>query len=203
MAVESTSSADSTSRPAVLDRRLSLAGLVGPVVFWVLVITLGFLTPGYSHLHDAISDLGAIGAPYGVVQQANFVVLGLGILAFVVVVDRQFRAGGWPWIGVVLVGLLGLLGAIGSGVFPVDPASGAQLTDQLHGIGVIVGFHAGLIGIPLTTRRLANEDAWPAYHGRRATLGISAVVVASYAVFIGLGLDVDGYGGIAQRLYAG
>jgi hypothetical protein len=34
-------------------------------------------------------------------------------------------------------------------------------------------------------------------------LGITAVIVASYAVFIGIGLGMDGYGGIAQRIYAG
>ena len=177
-------SSTAPTRTDPTQRWLYLAGVAGPVVFWVTIAVLGFLTPGYSHVHDAISDLGAIGAPYGTVQQVNFVVLGLGVLAFCVAVHRQFRRGSRPWVGVVLVGLLGLLGAIGSGVFPVDPAEGAQLTDQLHGIGVIVGFHAGLVGIPLTSWRLSGRDGWPGYRSRSAVLAITAGLVAAYAAFI-------------------
>lgn len=79
----------------------------------------------------------------------------------------------------------------------------AQLSDQLHAIGVIVGFHAGLIGIPLITRRLAKEKEWLALHSRSSVLGITVLIVACYAVFISLVLGVDGYGGLAQRIYAG
>jgi len=42
-------------------RLLALGGITGPVLFAVVVLVLGALRPGYSHLQHFISELGVAG----------------------------------------------------------------------------------------------------------------------------------------------
>lgn len=44
-------------------RRLALAGVVGPVGWWLLVVVNAAIPPGYSHVVDFISTLGSVGRP--------------------------------------------------------------------------------------------------------------------------------------------
>lgn len=46
-----------------MDKRWVLAGFYGPIVLAVVVLGLGFMNPGYSHIRDVISELGQLGAP--------------------------------------------------------------------------------------------------------------------------------------------
>src|SRR6266516_1968181 len=67
-----------------------LAGVVGPILF-VLVFTIdGWLSPGYSPLSQSVSSLGTTGT-YAWIQNTNFVVFGLLLMAFAVGFSRQMR----------------------------------------------------------------------------------------------------------------
>lgn len=55
------------------------AGLIAFVGFSLLVICLAALRPEYQHAHKAISELGAIGAPYMLVMN-TFGFIGTGLL---------------------------------------------------------------------------------------------------------------------------
>ena len=184
-------------------RRLASAGAVGPVVFWLVVLVLGFARAGYSHVSDPVSDLGAVNAPYAIVQQGNFVLLGISIIAFAVAIDRALRDGWRPWVGVLLIGVFGLLGAIGSGVFPANPGNPETMTNVLHGTSVSVGFLAGIIGISLTAWRLSLVGRWPGYRSRWTVVGTALLMFGSFALFLFLMINETGYGGLGQRLFAG
>ena len=187
------------------DRRhwLALAGLTGPIVFYTVVTILGLVTPGYSAVSDPISNLGAVGAPYAIVQQLNFVLLGLSILAFAVGMDREFRDGWRPWVGILLIGVLGLLGAIGSGIFQSNPSNPEATTEMLHGLSVSLGFMAGIVGISLTAWRLSTEERWPGYRSLLTVFGTVVVLFGSFAFFLFLMLNDSVYAGLGQRLFTG
>lgn len=180
-------------------RWLSVFGMVGPIVFWVVVFTLGFLTPGYSAVSDVVSLLGAVGAPYAVIQQVNFGVGGIGILAFAVGLDRRFREGWRPWIGVVLTAVLGI-GLIGAGVFPLDPANPEAMTNLLHIRFALIISLAGLLGVPLTAWRIFQEEQWPGYESRYSVVGVTLLVVGSFILFF---VSNGAWRGLGQRLFAG
>lgn len=64
-------------------RFLALGGITGPVLFSVVVIVSAALRPGYSHLHQFISELGAAGTPHAArINYAGFVPTGLMLAAF-------------------------------------------------------------------------------------------------------------------------
>lgn len=180
---------------------LSAATIGGILLFWVVVIVLGLVTPEYSAVSDVISDLGAVGALYGIVQQANFVILGLSVIAFTIGLDKQFREGWRPWVGVVLIAVFGLFGAIGSGIFPVDNANPDAMTNMLHSIGVLVGFLSALVGIPFTAWRLANDDRWPAYHTWKAVIGIAILGFGGFATLL-VSMNTT-WPGLGQRVLVG
>ncbi|WP_368410991.1 DUF998 domain-containing protein [Halomarina pelagica] len=64
-------------------RLLLLADLSGLVLFWVVVVVLRVITPRYSVVSDYISRIGAVNAPYAIVQRASFVVFSWSVLTFI------------------------------------------------------------------------------------------------------------------------
>lgn len=182
-------------------RGLAAVGTAGILLFWLVVLVLGLVTPEYSAVSDVISDLGAVNAPYGIVQQANFVLLGLSVIAFTIGLDKQFRGGWRPWLGVILIGVFALFAAIGNGVFPVDNANPDAMTNMLHAIGAIVGFLSALVGIPLTAWRLATDERWPAYHTWKAPVGIAVLGFAGFALLL-ISMNTA-WVGLVQRLFVG
>jgi hypothetical membrane protein len=177
---------------------LAAAGIGGPVVFWVVVGMLGVLTPEYSAVSDYISTLGAVGAPYAIVQQVNFVMFGGSVIALAVGLDRWSHEGGRPWVGLVLVGVFGA-GVIGAGVFPDNPLHPDSLTARIHQLVSSVAFVAALVGMPLASREFERSERWPAYPFRFTSTALAVVLFVSLAVFrVGL---YRWWAGVAQRQF--
>lgn len=179
-------------------RLVSLAGIAGPVLFWIGVVVLGTLTPGYSIISDYISTLAAVNAPYAIFQRANFLVFGGSVIAFAFALARWTRQGWRPWPGIVLIGIFGA-GLIGAGVFQDNLANPSSTTAQVHQFVSIIAFVAALIGMPLTTRGLERSERWSEYRHRFPSIGLAIVLVASLVIFR-VGLDTW-WAGLAQRQF--
>lgn len=48
--------------------------IVGSLLFFLIFLVLGFIQPGYNHLHHTISML--VNGPYGFIQNINFLIIG-------------------------------------------------------------------------------------------------------------------------------
>jgi len=87
---------------------------LGSLQFIIAMLVAEQLYPGYSPLHNYISDLGALKAPTAPLFNTSVILLGaLGLLAVFLLRRELGRAGAW---------LLGLasLGAMGVGLFAED-----------------------------------------------------------------------------------
>lgn len=62
-------------------RRLAWLAIVGQMVFIAAVIVAGALEPGYSHLEQTFSELGAGNASHPALMNAGYVALGLSLIA--------------------------------------------------------------------------------------------------------------------------
>lgn len=96
---------------------LLLAGVVAAVVFVGVLLIEGALRPGYDPSYHTGSELEL--GERGWIQRANFFVMGGGVFAFVMGVQRNLEST----IGAVLLALFGL-GLIIAGVFAPDPVRG-------------------------------------------------------------------------------
>ena len=132
-----------TPRAALITRLLALGGVLGPLIFVVAVTVAGLLRPGYSPMHQAISDLGVGRRPW--LLNVPLVVMGAALIACSAGLLRAIGpllGDPWRWICSGLLTLPGL-GFAWAGIFTEAPA-----TLTLHwivgmplvGIGAIGGF---------------------------------------------------------------
>jgi hypothetical protein len=147
-------------------------------VAWALVVPIaaGGVEPGYSHVEDYISELGAEGAANAaLVSWAGFAPIGLLVLGFAALAAPHFpgrRARVWVAAGLVAVGA----GYLGAAAFPCDagcPSDGSpsQAIHNAFGFLEYAGAGGGLLLLGLALRR---EPRW---RGVALASTLAAVVV--------------------------
>jgi hypothetical membrane protein len=186
--------------PPWLGRTAGLIGLLG--VAWVVALTVigAAAYPGYDHVAQYISELGARGAPHAaMVNLAGFLPAGLLLCTFAMLAWTSL-----PRSRTATLGCLGLflyaVGYVGAGFFPCDARcrpDEPSLTHLLHtGIGL-----AGYLLAPLTLLLLSHAARhWPG----AGSLRVLALVAAPIALAGLLGLSPEASSaGLAQRALEG
>src|SRR6266487_4037678 len=132
-----------------LARRLVSCGALAGPLFLAVAIVQGLIRPGFDLDHQPISFLSLGGL--GWVQQSNFVLAGLLMIAFAIGVRRVPNGLSSRRLAPSALGGLGI-GLIIAGVFPPDPGFGyppgtpdgppRHLTyhSTLHGLGFTLAF---------------------------------------------------------------
>ncbi|MDX9991557.1 MAG: DUF998 domain-containing protein [Anaerolineales bacterium] len=112
------------------------AMLVAPLGFGLVILLSGLFTPGYSHLHQAISELAAPMAPLALfVQYVGFVPLAVVFLFFALDLARTGQENRLV-IGLFAISGLALFLA---GIFPTDEfGRRISLSGKLHAIAGII-----------------------------------------------------------------
>lgn len=102
-------------------RWLLTGGVVGPLLFILVLLIEGATRPGFSAWRNYWSDLEL--SDQGWEQIANFLVCGVLCIGLAVGLRRIWRTGRASVWGPLLIGLLGL-GLVAAGVFVTDPGRG-------------------------------------------------------------------------------
>lgn len=134
-----------------MNRLLLARGLaVTAAAYAVLVIVAGAaLKPGYSHVANFISELGASGTPYGsLVSLAGFLPVGLLLAAFLLLAAPFVRVRGTSRAGYWLL-LSQAVAYVGVAFAPCDagcPAEGSAI-QQLHNLLSLLTYVAAGVGL--------------------------------------------------------
>ena len=188
-------------------RWLALAGMVGSILF-VLVFTIaGFLRPGYSPIRQPVSDLGV--GPNAWIQNANFFVFGLLLIAFAIAFYQGMRSvisRGWLMACLVLLILSGA-GMWGSAYFtvpdPNDPPQLQALQGMLHMLSFLAIFVSSIIALLIIGWQLRRDARWRGYGWYSMITGLVALVLI-FLVFLffvpGSPLSEAQIGGLVQRI---
>lgn len=190
-------------------RALLTCGVIaGPLWVGVVVVQM-LIRPGFDIRRHAVSALSL--GDLGWLQQTNFIVAGLLVVAGAVGLRRALRGGRAGTWGALLVGVYGL-GLIAAGIFSTDPVNGfppgtttpAQLSvhGMLHLLVSSIAF-LSLIGASaiVFARRFAGlgQRGWTAYSvatglyflgtwiGLAATGGTFAAVSIAFALAVAAG----------------
>jgi hypothetical protein len=110
---------------------LLLCGVIGPLLFYVVLLIEGATRPGYNAIQMQGSYLAL--TDQGWEQIANFLVCGSLIIAFAIGLHRIWPTGKASVWGPRLVGLFGL-GLVIAGVFVTDPGDGYPPGAPINGI---------------------------------------------------------------------
>lgn len=152
---------------------LAAMGIFGPIVFTIGFVAQGLYRPEYNPIVQQISDLTA--GPSGWVQQVNFVVFGLLLIAFAVGLHRVGRGAALGVVGPALVVWNGMELVV-AGVFPLRENAAGLIYDPLgvHSVnGTIFFLSMGVVLIVLS-RWFARDARW---HGLAAYTLASGIVL--------------------------
>jgi len=191
---------EDSQRPETITRLAALGGVVGPILFTVLIVVGGVLYDGYSHVGQKISELGGEGAEYALLQNLNFIMIGILVIGFSWALGRIF---GPPYTGPILIGFFGLFSSIANGLLPCDVGCEGETTVGLiHNITGLAGFIAAIVGMFVLARRWRDDSTWQSHVG--FTQGAATVAVASLIWFVVTqAMDAQRFAGVAQRIFAG
>ncbi len=187
---------------------LTRAAAAGVVTFFAASVVAGALTPGYSHIREAISGLAATDNPAAGVMIAGFVAAAVGLLSAAAVFWQRFRGITSGRVAAVMLGVggLGMLvaglarqdcseyqpGCIDAGAAPL--ASTHFWVHQYVSLGLFV-----LLSVMsfVLARALRRSGRW-AYLARPTRIvGVVLVIGTVLLMTVGAG----GYDGLAQRAY--
>ena len=122
---KSTDSNEVIEKAPVKQRVLILAGVMGPIIYILNVMLGGIITPNYSHIENAVSELTQRGAPNIVVLSALFILSAVLILLFGIAIMIRFNNQNRRlYYGGVLIVVYGIFAALLASVFPQDPLGG-------------------------------------------------------------------------------
>jgi hypothetical membrane protein len=182
-------------------RIAALGGIVGPIFF-----TLGFLAQEafrraeFSPVAEPVSALEA--GPNGWVQQVNFIVFGLLMLAFAVGLHLGIAPTRWGLLGPALLGVASV-GLFLAAAFPLrEDAAGVTYDPGGHFIAGVTFFLSTSLAMLVLSRRLAKDPRFRAVANYTAVSGVLALI--GFVVLGRFAIPDDApmhdYAGLVQRL---
>jgi hypothetical membrane protein len=182
-----------TTRTGSTTRLLASGGVIGPLIFVVASTIAGFLRPGYSPLHQAISDLGV--GPRAWLLNVPLIVMGLLLIACSAAILRTLGPAlgdPWRWVCPGLLAMPGL-GFAWAGIFTEAPA-----TVTLHWVvGMPLVAIGSIAGFLITGIRLRRLDSWRGI----GTYSIAASLASLALIMIMFGTWTLGIGGLTERVF--
>ena len=149
----------SESQPDSALSLLAICGIIGPILYTIVVITLGLLRPGYNHVTQFMSELGEVGAPNATIMNtARFTLLGLLMTAFAFGLHRGISEGKGSKIGPALVAVSGA-GLVLSEIFPCDPGCvNESFVGITHEVFAMIAAFAMILALLTIYQRLRKDS---------------------------------------------
>ena len=183
--------------PVARPNALAVCGIAAPPVFIAAVIAASVNHPGYDHLNNFISELGATGAPAaGVMNFAGFLPYGLLMAGFALAVHRGMRADAGGWLGPSILALYGLA-YIAVAVAPCDPGCQAATPSLHHRLHFLLGdliVVTAVLGPFTLYPRMVKDPAW-------RSLATATLILPGLAWLILEASGVGIPGALRQRLW--
>jgi hypothetical membrane protein len=175
-----------------------IGGVINPIAFVLAYTAAGLLRPGYSPIHQAISDLGV--GPNGSLMDTIAVLHALLLIAFAVgfaLLMRGVLTAGWRWFGVALLVVRGLA-QVTTGIFTDAPA-----TVRIHSLATIIALLSmvsafTVIGLGLV--RTPQWRRWGTYSLVAALVTLVLVAIEFWAFTPGTPLAPVRVGGLLERV---
>ena len=184
-------------------RFLALGGVIAPVIFTFTVLICAALRPGYNHIVEFISGLGATGTPYAnLMNFGGFIPTGilnaiLG-LSLMLLLPKNYVAR----FGSFFIILFGL-GMMSAGIFSADGPGGppgGSFQDTMHGYASFPAFFSPIIGMLLLGIAFRRFPSWK---GLWIYSVASAVLAAVFVYAMINSIEAFRFTGLWQRLLLG
>ena len=151
---------------------------------FVALFVLGSFYPGFNHLKDTMSSLGASNSPVSNEISTWWVIMGLLFIFFATGLRKAFSEKGlYSKIASWLIILYGFGEGIGSGAFKADHIANSLKTsavihDTLGGLGVIA-----VLILPLIMQKVITKNEMPAFYRLSKIVFIAGIVTVGLFLF--------------------
>ena len=180
-------------------RRLLRAGLAAPVVLALAIVVAGRFEPGYSHVSQYVSELGAVGASHAkAFSYGGLLPAGLLTVLFAVGMYLQAGASRSFVASSLLAGVAGL-GRMAAAVFPCDAGCSLEnmsMAATLHAWAGFLALTSGAVA-PLVLATGLRRRPRSRLFALSVGLGLASLVLA--LIMFGPGRE-QSFVGVVQRL---
>ena len=187
------------------NKYFAIAGILAPILWFSLVIILGLLEPGYSHMTKMMSILGGVENIRGSIFNFGISFTGLLIILFSIGLHKSVNKGKDSKIGLILL-IFGGIGLILSGMFfPCDLNCNNALVEK-NFTGLMHIFTALIAGMGLAISpffifaRLRKDPQWKNYSKFTLLIGIIANIPGIILwIMVFTSTVPESIGGLIQR----
>jgi uncharacterized protein DUF998 len=175
---------------------LAVCGLAAPLVYVAAAMAAGLKYPGYDHLRNFISELGASGSPSAAIMNFGFLLYGILVAAFALAIHRGIRPDVGGWLGPAVLACYGLA-YVGVALAPCDPGCQPATPSVHHRLHILLSdfiFLTAILGPYTLYPRMRQDPAWQ-------PLALPTLVLPALAWIIGEISGVGLSGALRQRLW--
>jgi len=189
-----------------LIRSLAGGGLVAIVGDVLLPFVIAAMQPGYDHVSQYMSELGAPGRAGASFLSIWWIASGVLTIGLAVGLHLGTGRARLAWAGPLMVAGFGLFTGIGSGLFPCDEGClGETFSGRMHDHLNAVGAISQLVAPGVLWLRWRKSERWWGF--RSWTVAGQVALLLSFVLFMAVGEGTHGQvgslAGLAQRLYQG
>lgn len=179
---------------------LALSGIVGTIVYTIVLTILGLLWDSYNPISQSMSELGATNAPNAFFMNVfGFQLLGIFIVVFGFGLC-SFLSGNWcSKVGIALV-IIGGIDLIVVGFFPTDVGGvTSSFTGLVHDVTATLASNAIIMGMIFLGFYFREDGNWRNCWIITLILAFGALSVSPFPMFS----EYNPYLGLFQRLGIG
>jgi hypothetical membrane protein len=135
---------------------LLLFGPIAAVILGVGIVVLGHAVPGYSHIHQTVSEIGEVGSPARAPFTALLCVVAISLFVFAMGVGQVSRSAGCPPWAAYFIAFMAIPAA-GVGIFAFP-----HPLHNVFGMSELIGYQAPL-AFALSWRRKPDAKQFVAF----------------------------------------
>jgi hypothetical membrane protein len=179
------------------NRFFAVCGIAAPILHLLAMVIGGFLSPSYSHITQAVSELFEVGAPNKQLLNSMLIVSNFMLIMFSIGLHRGIEDKRKSKTAPILLGLGGVTGLLLMLFFPCDPGcEPVTFTGTMHFVTAFSMALLTIISILAFWRRLKDDMRWRGYD--KYSLG---TFIATIIVMIILGLFITSpFFGLIERI---
>ncbi|WP_455278073.1 DUF998 domain-containing protein [[Eubacterium] cellulosolvens] len=192
-------SKNSSQLPITL-RLAAVSGIIGPIIFAVVVFVLGQLRPRYNHFTQTMSELGEVGSQNAMVMNiAGLGLLGILMIVFSFSLRHGLTKGMDSKFGSIFVAVAGA-SLVGTAFFPCDPGCvNESFSGKMHDIFASIPAVAIILALILISNSMRADILWQKYWTYTLATGILTILCSFLLIFS----VFEDWSGLVQRFGMG
>lgn len=176
------------------------SGIISPIIYFTLMILLGFFEPEYDHISQSMSELGAIGAKYAIIMNTlGFPLVGFLLISFSIGLHYKMPTGKFTLLGPSLM-IISSSSLFLTGVFRCDPGCiDTTIVGVTHSIFATIAAILMMVSPITLIPRIYKDPIWSHYIWFFWVISLLTSLVSLLYIFP----SFDSYKGILQKIAMG